>query len=252
MDRNRHKRVCFDRAQAAGVAHAKLPIQKHMALHTSAVRGGLRRGWQRAAARQRGRGLGGRNLAGDGLCAAAEYGANAMLPSRLGRRQESHTPPKRAGSKRRLISSAHDVIAAPQVITVNQVVELMVRGQGPATDWAAVLAATLPMRKVVGGQECAKGGGGGDGDGDGDGDGGCSGDGDGDGGGGGGVGDGHGGGGSGGSGDGGEAAGEAAGGEGGEGNEHGSAEQQDAAGEAAGNDGAGGEGAEPDAKRQKL
>lgn len=38
MDRNRHKRICFDRAEAAGVAHARLPIQKHLALNTSAVR----------------------------------------------------------------------------------------------------------------------------------------------------------------------------------------------------------------------
>ncbi|KAI8475532.1 MAG: hypothetical protein J3K34DRAFT_517347 [Monoraphidium minutum] len=78
VDRNRHKRICLERAEAAGVAHARLPIQKHMQLSTSAV------------------------------------------------------------------------------ITVNQVVDLLVRGQGPATDWAAALAAALPTRKVAGG-----GGGGG-------------------------------------------------------------------------------------------
>ena len=38
VDRNRHKGICLKRAEAAGVAHARLPIQKHCALITSSVR----------------------------------------------------------------------------------------------------------------------------------------------------------------------------------------------------------------------
>jgi hypothetical protein len=38
VDRNRHKRICLERAEKAGVAHARLPIQKHLQLSTSAVR----------------------------------------------------------------------------------------------------------------------------------------------------------------------------------------------------------------------
>lgn len=37
VDRNRHKGICYQRAQEAGVATAKLPIAQHMKLHTSAV-----------------------------------------------------------------------------------------------------------------------------------------------------------------------------------------------------------------------
>jgi hypothetical protein len=37
VDRNRHKRICLSRAEAANVAHARLPIQKHVQLSTSAV-----------------------------------------------------------------------------------------------------------------------------------------------------------------------------------------------------------------------
>jgi hypothetical protein len=48
-----------------------------------------------------------------------------------------------------------------QVITVNQVVELMVKGQGPATDWRRVLGEVLPTRKKVGGEGGGGGGGGG-------------------------------------------------------------------------------------------
>ncbi|KAJ9523227.1 hypothetical protein QJQ45_024013 [Haematococcus lacustris] len=37
IDRNRHKGLCFNRAQDAGVATARLPIQKHVQLDSSAV-----------------------------------------------------------------------------------------------------------------------------------------------------------------------------------------------------------------------
>ena len=37
VDRNRHKGICFERAQAAGIATARLPIQGHYKLQTSAV-----------------------------------------------------------------------------------------------------------------------------------------------------------------------------------------------------------------------
>ncbi len=37
VDRNRHKCICLKRAEAAGVAHARLPIQKNVTLSTSAV-----------------------------------------------------------------------------------------------------------------------------------------------------------------------------------------------------------------------
>lgn len=37
MDRNRHKNICYTRAQQGGVATARLPITQHFKLHTSAV-----------------------------------------------------------------------------------------------------------------------------------------------------------------------------------------------------------------------
>lgn len=42
VDRNRHKGICYQRAQEAGVATARLPITQHMKLHTSAVSMGFR------------------------------------------------------------------------------------------------------------------------------------------------------------------------------------------------------------------
>jgi len=42
VDRNRHKGICYKRAQEAGVATARLPISQHMKLHSSTVSS---RGW---------------------------------------------------------------------------------------------------------------------------------------------------------------------------------------------------------------
>jgi tRNA (guanine9-N1)-methyltransferase len=41
VDRNRHKGICYKRAQEAGIATAKLPISQHVKLQTSVVRGWL-------------------------------------------------------------------------------------------------------------------------------------------------------------------------------------------------------------------
>lgn len=37
VDRNKHKGICYQRAQEAGIATARLPIRKHVNLQTSAV-----------------------------------------------------------------------------------------------------------------------------------------------------------------------------------------------------------------------
>lgn len=49
VDRNRHKGICYKKAQEAGVATARFPITQHFRLHTSAVR---RRGGKRGRDRE--------------------------------------------------------------------------------------------------------------------------------------------------------------------------------------------------------
>jgi hypothetical protein len=133
VDRNRHKGICYKRALDAGIATARLPITQHMKLHTSAVRRTDTGGFH--------------VLAG----VSAVTACLASLPL-------CHM-------------CLHVSVLGPcacccwllvplllQVITVNQVVDIMSRLL-VNPDWRAVLEAVLPGRKRADAAAAAGGGG---------------------------------------------------------------------------------------------